>query len=302
VFSNPFYYGKFEYPEKSGNWYKGKHKKMITEEEYDRIQVLLGRRKGLRPKKQTFPFTKIMRCGECGAGITAERKEKKQKNGKVHHYVYYHCTKKKNIACSQISIEEKDLEKQIIEILGQIRVPVQLHQWIMKKLRIEGKKEIKDRNMILENQKKTYKNCIKKIDTLIEMRMSDEITAEEFSKKKLDLVEEKLRLQELLNDSDDRVNKWLQKAETIFDFARDAKRKFETGTLEEKRKILMALGSNLILKDKKLSISMQESLFLIKKAVQEAERVSQELEPLKTPINEKEIEKIYSQNPKLLRD
>lgn len=34
---NSFYYGWFEWPKGSGNWYKGKHKPMITRDEYDRI-------------------------------------------------------------------------------------------------------------------------------------------------------------------------------------------------------------------------------------------------------------------------
>jgi len=32
IFADPFYYGKFEYPKNSGNWYQGKHEPMITEE------------------------------------------------------------------------------------------------------------------------------------------------------------------------------------------------------------------------------------------------------------------------------
>ena len=301
VFTNPFYYGKFEYPKKSGNWYKGKHQKMITEEEYDRIQILLGRKGKPRSKSHIFAFTGMIRCGECEARITAEEKTKRQKNGNVHDYIYYHCTKRKNPGCSQKSIEEKDLEKQIADILSRIKISPEFHQWAMKQLKIENKKEIRDRNEILENQKKTYKNCIKKIDTLIEMRMNDEITQEEFLKKKSDLVKEKSQLQELLNDSDGRINKWVEKAETVFNFARDAKRRFKIGTMEEKREILSALGSNLILKDGKLSILIQKPLILMEKAVEEVKQINQRLEPLKNRINTREIEEIYSQNPTLLR-
>ncbi len=38
IFSDPFYYGEFEYPKGSGNWHKGQHKAMITRQEFDRIQ------------------------------------------------------------------------------------------------------------------------------------------------------------------------------------------------------------------------------------------------------------------------
>lgn len=89
IFSNPFYYGHFEYPRNSGNWYKGKHEPMISREEYNRIQTLMGKQKGIVKIKRFFAFRGFIKCGECGASITAEKKTKKQKNGNTHHYIYY---------------------------------------------------------------------------------------------------------------------------------------------------------------------------------------------------------------------
>ena len=65
---------------------------MITPEEYDKVQMLLGLRGRPRPKRHVFAFVGMMKCGECGLSITAESKTKFQKNGNVHNYTYYHCT------------------------------------------------------------------------------------------------------------------------------------------------------------------------------------------------------------------
>ena len=46
LFTNPFYYGSYEWPRGSGNWYQGKHDAMITLEEYEKVQILLGERGG----------------------------------------------------------------------------------------------------------------------------------------------------------------------------------------------------------------------------------------------------------------
>ena len=119
IFHDPFYYGEFEYPKGSGNWYKGKHEPMITKSEYEKIQIMLGRDDRPRPQKHEFSYTGELRCGECGAMITAEYKVKRQKNGNVHLYTYYHCTKRKNPKCSQRKVvEEKVLEDRIDDILG----------------------------------------------------------------------------------------------------------------------------------------------------------------------------------------
>lgn len=54
IFTNTFYYGMYEYPLGSGKWYRGTHETIITEEEYDKIQVLLGRKGRPRPKTHIF--------------------------------------------------------------------------------------------------------------------------------------------------------------------------------------------------------------------------------------------------------
>ena len=94
ILDNPFYYGVFEYPVKSGNFYTGKHTPLITKELYDQVQAQV-KSQVIRSESKEFAFTKLMICGLCGSGITADEKFKTQKNGNVHRYVYYGCCKSK---------------------------------------------------------------------------------------------------------------------------------------------------------------------------------------------------------------
>ena len=301
ILSDTFYYGEFEYPKESGNWYQGKHEPMISREEYDKIQILLGKKNRRRPQKHTFAFTGIIRCGECGAMITAENKIKRQKNGNVHHYTYYHCTKRKKPNCSQKIITKEKLESQIEELLRQIEIPKEFKNWALNILKQENEKESRDRNQILSSQQKAYNSCVKKLDGLIDMRANKEITEEEFLKKKSEILKEKGRLKELIGDSDKRVDNWIDEATKIFTFAELARLKFKNGTLEEKKAILSALGSNLLLRDGKLDILMQKPLLCIKKAVPEVNKIHNRLEPLKNSENEPNFEEAYLKNPILLR-
>ncbi len=100
---------------------------MITDEQFDFLQIILGKKGKPKPKTHLFAFTGLMRCGECGAMITCEEKIKRQKNGNVHHYIYYHCTKRINPNCTQGSIEEGDLKTEILDTLGKIKIPPELH-------------------------------------------------------------------------------------------------------------------------------------------------------------------------------
>jgi hypothetical protein len=54
--TNSFYYGEFEYPKNSGKIFQGKHIPMITIDEYNQIQTILGRKGKARPKN-TFSLT-----------------------------------------------------------------------------------------------------------------------------------------------------------------------------------------------------------------------------------------------------
>jgi len=53
--------------------------------------------------------------------ITGEYRVKRQKNGNVHEYIYYHCTKKnKAIKCPEPYIRQEELDKQISSLLQKV--------------------------------------------------------------------------------------------------------------------------------------------------------------------------------------
>jgi site-specific DNA recombinase len=120
VLQNPFYYGVFEYPEKSGNWYQGKHQPLITKEMFDRAQEQLKRDRIVRSDIKEFAFTKLMMCGDCGSGISADEKFKKLKDGTSNRYVYYGCTKARDVACKGGYIREEELIEQLVKIMDDI--------------------------------------------------------------------------------------------------------------------------------------------------------------------------------------
>jgi len=123
LLQTPFYYGDFEYPAASGNWYKGKHQPIITKELYDQVQEQLKRDKITRGESKEFAFTRLITCGLCGSGITAEEKYKKLKsNGLTVRYVYYGCTRSRDIHCKCGYIREEELIKQLIDLMDKLEI------------------------------------------------------------------------------------------------------------------------------------------------------------------------------------
>lgn len=121
LLQTPFFYGNFEYPVGSGNWYKGRHEPLITKELFDAAQDHI-KRSEIKHTNKEFAFTKLMICGLCGSGITADEKFKKQKNGNVHRYVYYGCSRFQDKDCKCGYLREEELIKQFQELIDKVDI------------------------------------------------------------------------------------------------------------------------------------------------------------------------------------
>lgn len=122
ILSNPFYYGVFEYPKKSGNWYNGKHEPLVSKDLFDKVQEQL-QRGNIQRTSHEFAFTKLMTCGACGSCISAEEKYKALKDGTTARYVYYGCGRTRDKQCKGNKyLREEELVNQLFGILDQIDI------------------------------------------------------------------------------------------------------------------------------------------------------------------------------------
>jgi DNA invertase Pin-like site-specific DNA recombinase len=120
ILRSHFYYGEFEYPVGSGNWYQGKHPPIITKELFDKVQVSMQGNYIPRTESKEFAFTKLIKCGHCGGGITADEKFKRLKDGGVNRHVYYMCTQKRNVDCKNPPISEPLLIEELVNLLDKV--------------------------------------------------------------------------------------------------------------------------------------------------------------------------------------
>jgi DNA invertase Pin-like site-specific DNA recombinase len=121
IIDSHFYYGPFEYPRDSGNWYQGKHQPLITQELFEKAQAQMKRDKIVRENKE-FAFTKLFTCGYCSSGISAEEKWKQLKNGTHARYIYYSCSRARDRNCKNKYIREEDLITELLKILDKVNI------------------------------------------------------------------------------------------------------------------------------------------------------------------------------------
>jgi DNA invertase Pin-like site-specific DNA recombinase len=148
ILDNPFYYGIFERPKGSGNWYQGKHKPLISQDLFEKTKAQL-KRDNIQRESKEFAFTKLITCGCCGSGISAEDKYKKLKDGTTAHYVYYGCSRARDRFCKNKYIREEGLIFELLKIIDK----VDINELGMRvKLETEVNRFNKFQNMILQDK------------------------------------------------------------------------------------------------------------------------------------------------------
>jgi len=114
ILKNSFFYGEFEYPKKSGNWYKGNHEPLVSKQLFNEVQKAL-----IVPQKskwggKDFPFKRFLKCGSCGSTIVGEEKFKIRADGGKNRHVYYHCSRQVNYNCSEPYVKEERLNEVLL--------------------------------------------------------------------------------------------------------------------------------------------------------------------------------------------
>lgn len=156
ILDNPFYYGKFEYPKGSGNWYQGRHKPLINQELFEQAQAQYKKQNAVRENKE-FAFTKLIICGLCGSGITAEEKYKRLKDGTCAKYIYYGCSRSRDRNCKTTYIREKDLVEQLSRLIDELDLD---ELGIQQKFEEEVRRLNKFRSALLGEKKTDATECV----------------------------------------------------------------------------------------------------------------------------------------------
>ena len=247
ILSNPFYYGHFRY---AGEIYEGKYEPLITKKLFDKAQETMKRR-GWQDRKENDPrpLCGLLKCGECGCSITAEEKTKRQKNGNVHRYVYYHCTKKKG-PCSQPCIREEVLAGQLSDILQNYALP---SDWAGELSKLADKDEVEavqSSAAASQAMREEITAVSSKLKRLRGVYIDEDIEREEYLAEKAELLSRKKSLEEKTADLQKGTIAWL---EPLRDWIKDAEMLgeiVESADLPLKKSSAQKIfGSNLSLRD-----------------------------------------------------
>ena len=251
ILSNPFYIGLFKY---GGERHEGKYEPIVSKKLFDKAQEILKLR-GVPDKKtknEPQPFCGLISCASCGMMITGEYKVKKQKNGNVHNYTYYHCTKKsKTIKCPEPCIREEELNRQLSSLIKSVSLP---QDWAVELNRLalqDHKKSAQSNSAFVEEVKKEIKSIETKLQRLLDGYLDQVIEQEIYRAEKSKLLFKKKSLEEKIssllqkqNDWLEPMQEWIKDAQNLNGIARDS------NLFNKKVAAKEIFGSNLLLGEK----------------------------------------------------
>ena len=300
ILNNPFYAGVIVY---NGKESKGRQKPIITIDEFNRIQELLGGKGCMKkPGKRDFTFTGLFRCGVCGCLITAEHKTKYIKSqNKVKGYDYYHCThKKKEIDCRQGSVLEEDIKHEILLKLKGIEIHPKFLEWGLEYLDSVKETENEKKKIIDTNQKFQTAELESQLSELTMMRAKKLIDDEGFIKEsdKLKKQIKDLKKGEEKND----LEADIKFAKEKLSFCVFAFKRFIEGGKDAQKEILAQLGSNREIINKNVVITLNPWLIPIHENAEQFNAEMKRLEPALTLTNTTQKEALASLRSRWLGD
>ena len=119
-----------------------------------------------RPSRHEFPYTGIVCCGKCGAGVTAETQKGRHGRG---HYVYYHCGRMSG--CTKRSIREEALEQEIDRLLSKLTITKEMGELVRDTLRHWSQAEFAGLDGIYEEQAKALVESERRLSGLLDLRL-----------------------------------------------------------------------------------------------------------------------------------
>lgn len=270
VFGSRFYAGYFIH---NGILYKGAHPPMVTLDEYDRAQALIGRpdpatgavsREGsndkpgdeaatldlafpaptrLKAQSRALPYVGLIRCGVCGGQVTGTVVRKP--SGRT--YTYYHCQGKGG--CPRRCLREDRLEALIDAELARTDLLPEFYGWALEDIARSSAQEQEAREAVRVQRERALKSAEHQIENLVGMRLRDLITDEEFMVRRSTLVLERERLREEAAACTSGSGHAQASCTNVVEYSKNARAWLRSDDTSIKRIVARNLGSNYVLKD-----------------------------------------------------
>lgn len=250
-------------------WTQGSYDPLITVELYDKVQLAMGwvrKSKGANSTSgRSYTYKGPLMCGGCGFNVTAYTKPKVLASGLEAEYVFYTCTKKNKIVdCHEPQLSEAELAVEVQQRAAEFEID----EKTAAKCKIMLHSLFDDyqghQNRYIEVWQKEQTEAKKKLDTLDEKLEAGVMSDERYMARSAEHEQTIARTTKLLSGSSKDAERWLELASELFTGVTNIGEVFEEADDAEKRHLMLYLGSNWTLSNKKVQLTPRRPLDLLR--------------------------------------
>jgi len=249
ILTNPFYYGMAR--SRKYGLYEHHYQPLITKDLFDRCQEVL-RQRNKRHSKIAFNqyiFQGLLPCANCECLYSPERHKGNN---------YYSCTNAKRI-CKRVYVNEKDLLNPINKIFEAFAgIPEEVQERLVSELRTLNEGEAAFHEKEIARLRAEYDQAQGRIEALLDMRLDQSITKDEYDKKLQELKDKQYRLNVELDEYTKADHEYHVYVNTVLNLSRKIADIFESSEPIEKRAILGFILQNPMVSGKKLEFTMRK--------------------------------------------
>lgn len=255
---DPFYAGLMVV---RGETYTGTHESVVTMTEFETAQAVLdGRlRPTERPQHRVFAYRGLVRCGRCGAAVTA--KVTTNRHGRV--YTHYFCCRKERRYqyCPEGAVRETVIDAALSEFAGLAQPPREWLEVALNLLRREDEIRNTTQAKVAADCERRTGDIDRQLDRLRDYLVRGVISEGDYARDSGRLIAERQRLQDARVGRG--VRPLLEPVEEALEWLQKAKQRLTDGSPLEKRELAEALTWNLVLEAKKVRIQAKEPFALL---------------------------------------
>ncbi|MDI6641811.1 MAG: recombinase family protein, partial [Elusimicrobiota bacterium] len=245
ILTNQAYIGVIVY---KGEIYEGNYEPIVSRATFEAVQKILKNRSKPRKSKirHDFPFVGLLRCGECGAAITAQ-----YAHGNGGTYRYYRCTKRLR-HCSQRYLREDLLVEQLREWLSKVALCDDLAKVMLAQVEIWQNKNIKSSQIFAKNLNRKLEKINQKLDKLVSGYLDGIIEKEIYLQKKDELTRQKIDLQQKKANFWRKENNWIEPLKSWILEANSVEKIISSNDFYQMKSLVEKIGTNRLLLNKQI--------------------------------------------------
>ena len=254
ILNNPFYFGVMRV---KGDLQPHRYEPIISQALFDRCQAVAeGRTRATTAhySEKPFVFRGLVKCAVSGRMVTSDIKKGR--------HTYLICRDPKD-PTRKLFVPEAEVLEQVKAVFRSIQVPKTLLEALLAHLKASHGAERQFHEDAIAGLQREHERTREKLATLLDLRLDQSITRDEYDNKARELKELKVELAMRIEQHQKGEDGFRTTLESLISVASQASRLFERSKTEQKRELIAFVFSNLQLRGKKLEFSLRSPFDLM---------------------------------------